>query len=437
MTGRTQHLDPDDITRRAAELHIWGFPYVFAQRLRWRFTLPLTPDAPRPETSAGAALNRLGHQRRLSDPTLTSGVAPNVDTLYSLAFLDLAGTTFRLRLPDFGDRYYSIQIGEADSSTAAVLGQRTHGAQTPEIIIRHRSLAVTAAESATTIACRSRFVMVAIRILVDPSRTHDLRTVHELQDRIELEGPGTPPAAPPRLLVERERHAETHDTAAFLESLSAVLADTDTPEVPRWVTDALADTKTALDDPVLRRSADLGLAEGLRAIQQHVAELGRTVNGWSINDRGTDFGDDHLLRAAVAYSQIYINPAEEAIYPVCERDHNGRPLTGTHRYSIRFAPGNHPPADYFWSLTVYHAKGLLYDNEINRYAITDRTPGLHLADDGSLTIQLQNQRPTDPKDNWLPCPSHDFRLMLRLYGPNNPTWNPPPAQQHPSPDGHH
>ncbi|WP_280507616.1 DUF1254 domain-containing protein [Nocardia flavorosea] len=127
MTSRKQHLDPEDIARRSAKLHIWGFPYVFAQRLRLRFTLPLTPDAPRPDTSAGAALNRLGHQRRLSDPTLTSGVAPNVDTLYSLAFLDLAAGTFRLRLPDFGDRYYSIQIGEADSSTAATLGQRTHG----------------------------------------------------------------------------------------------------------------------------------------------------------------------------------------------------------------------------------------------------------------------------------------------------------------------
>ena len=40
MTGRTQHLDADDITRRAADLHIWGFPYVFAQRLRWRFNEP-------------------------------------------------------------------------------------------------------------------------------------------------------------------------------------------------------------------------------------------------------------------------------------------------------------------------------------------------------------------------------------------------------------
>lgn len=431
MTGRTQHLDADDITRRAADLHIWGFPYVFAQRLRWRFTLPLTPDAPRPETSAGAALNRLGHQRRLSDPTLTSGVAPNVDTLYSLAFLDLAGSAFRLRLPDFGDRYYSIQIGEADSSTAAVLGQRTHGAHTPEIIVHHRSRAVARSDSATTIACLSRFVMVAVRILVDPSRTHDLQTVHELQDRIQLRGPGTPSATPPRLLVKRERHAETHDTAAFLESLSAVLADTEPTEVPGWVTDALVDTRTTLDDPALRRAADLGLAEGLRAIEQHVAELGRTVNGWSINDRGTDFGDDHLLRAAVAYSQIYINPAREAIYPVCERDDNGRPLTGAHRYRIRFAPGNHPPAAYFWSLTVYHAKGLLYDNEIHRYAITDRTPGLHLANDGSLTVQLQTRRPSDPEANWLPCPPDGFRLMLRLYGPTDPMWNPPPVQQHP------
>lgn len=431
MTSRKQHLDPDDIARRTADLHIWGFPYVFAQRLRFRFTLPLSPHAPRPDTSAGAAVNRLGHQRRLSDPTLTSGVAPNVDTLYSLAFLDLACGTFRLRLPDFGDRYYSIQIGEADSSTAAALGQRTHGPRIPEIIVHHRRSPAAPADGATTIPCRSRFVMVAIRILTDPGRADDLRAVHDLQDRIELSGPGTPADTPPEALLERERQTETQDTAAFLDSLSSALADTEPAEVPEWVRETLGDARTALGDPALRRSADLGLAEGLRTIQQRVAELGRTVNGWSINDRGTDFGDDHLLRAAVAYSQIYITPAEEALYPVCERDDRGRPLTGARRYTIRFERENRPPVDQFWSLTVYHAKGLLYDNPIDRYAITDRTPGLHTGADGSLTIHLQTQRPTQPGANWLPCPPGGFRLMLRLYGPRNPIWNPPPVRQSP------
>lgn len=429
MNSRKQHLEPDVVARRSADLHIWGYPYVFAQRLRFRFTLPLTPDAPRPDTSAGAAVNRLGHQRRLSDPTLTSGVAPNVDTLYSLAFLDLACGTFRLRLPHFEDRYYSIQIGEADSSTAAVVGQRTHGPQPPEIMLHHRSRPISGADRATTIACRSRFVMVAIRILVDPCHSNDLRVVHELQNRIELSGPSTPAAAPPPHLVERQRHDETQDTAAFLDSLSAALADTEPAEVPAWVTDALGTVRIALDNPALRRSADLGLQEGLRAIERHVAQLGRTVNGWSINDRGTDFGGDHLLRAAVAYSQIYINPAEEALYPVCERDDRGKPLTGAHGYTVRFERGNHPPVDQFWSLTVYHAEGLLYDNAIDRYAITDRTPGLHIGVDGSLTIHLQTQRPTQPDANWLPCPPGRFRLMLRLYGPRNPTWDPPPVRQ--------
>ncbi|MEU1956296.1 DUF1254 domain-containing protein [Nocardia rhamnosiphila] len=428
MSGRNQHLDPDHIARRFTDLQIWGFPYVFAQRLRLRFTLPLTPDAQRPPTSAGAALNRLGHQRRLSDPTLTSGVAPNVDTLYSLAFLDLAGNAFRLRLPHFGDRYYSVQIGEADSTTAAVLGQRAHGSQVPEIVIYHRDRPEATTGSTTTIACRSRFVMVAIRILVDPGHPDDLRTVHELQDRIELRGPKTPPTAPPSALVHRERHAETDDPAGFLDSLRVALADTAPIELPGWVTDALGSAHLALDHPTLRRAAERGLADGLRLIEQHVATLGRTVNGWSVNARGTDFGDDHLLRAAVAYSQIYINPAEEALYPVCERDTDDRPLTGTHCYTIRFEPGNLPPADHFWSLTVYHAKGLLYDNEVDRYAITDRTPGLHHSDDGSLTIHLQTQRPDRPGTNWLPCPPGRFRLMLRLYGPRNPMWNPPPVR---------
>ncbi|OUC77222.1 hypothetical protein CA982_18485 [Gordonia lacunae] len=131
-----------------------------------------------------------------------------------------------------------------------------------------------------------------------------------------------------------------------------------------------------------------------------------------------------LLRAAVAYSQIYINPATEAVYPVCETDHLGRSLTGAHNYSITFAPDDLPPAEHFWSLTMYHRRGLLCDNVIGRHAITDRTPGLEVNDDGTLALLLQHARPSSAA-NWLPCPPGEFRVMLRLYGPRDLSWSPP------------
>jgi hypothetical protein len=65
---------------------------------------------------------------------------------------------------------------------------------------------------------------------------------------------------------------------------------------------------------------------------------------------------------------------------------------------------------------VYGPDFLLVENEIKRYAITDRTEGL-VTKDGALDIAIQNERPTDEGVNWLPVPKGPFRLVLRTYQP--------------------
>ena len=416
----------------AHRLQIWAFPVIFAQRVRLRFTSPLAPHIHRPATSAGAPLNTMGHQRQLSDPTLTAGVAPNVDTLYSLAFLDLDAGEFELRLPDFGARYYSVQVGEADSSTTAVLGQRTSGPRLRPIRIRRAGDNQTTATSNEVIECQSRFVMVAVRILVDPSQPDDMADVVDLQDKIELLGPPSPPAditQDLRLLVNRDRDAETTEPTAFLDSLGHAIGALAIADVPLWVFEFRDLLQRAMAGPAVsgrREAIARGLTSGLTEIAAQVKRIGRSINGWAISHVGTEFGNDHLSRAAVAYSQIYINPAVEALYPICEVDSTHAQLNGAFAYTLTFPAADRPPAAYFWSLTVYHARGLLYDNEINRYAITDRTPFLATAPDGSLPIYIQTEAPSvDHTPNWLPCPSGEFRLMLRLYGPIEPSWGPP------------
>ena len=78
-----------------------------------------------------------------------------------------------------------------------------------------------------------------------------------------------------------------------------------------------------------------------------------------------------------------------------------------------------PLVDAFWSLTMYSVpKFVLVANPIDRYSIGDRTPGLQLADDGSLTIYLQTESPgRDKEANWLPAPPGEFRPLMRMYQP--------------------
>ena len=84
-----------------------------------------------------------------------------------------------------------------------------------------------------------------------------------------------------------------------------------------------------------------------------------------------------------------------------------------------FLPGCPPPADAFWSITMYHADTrLMVHNPIQRYSIGDRTRGLEYGDDGSLTIYIQHQSPGATKEsNWLPAPGGPFYLIARAYVP--------------------
>ncbi len=76
--------------------------------------------------------------------------------------------------------------------------------------------------------------------------------------------------------------------------------------------------------------------------------------------------------------------------------------------------------DAFWSITMYDLpEFFLVENAIDRYSVGDRTPGLVYADDGSLTLAIQRDAPSDPaaRANWLPTPEGLFRPILRLYEP--------------------
>jgi len=126
---------------------------------------------------------------------------------------------------------------------------------------------------------------------------------------------------------------------------------------------------------------------------------------------------------------------EEALYPTAVVDSSGALLDGRSRYRLRFPPQQLPPAGAFWSVTVYGSDGGgLRDNEIARHSIGDRTPGLALGHDGSLTLRVQHDRPPDGlAANWLPVPEGGFHLIMRVYVPHpralTGEWGPPPVER--------
>jgi hypothetical protein len=129
---------------------------------------------------------------------------------------------------------------------------------------------------------------------------------------------------------------------------------------------------------------------------------------------------------------IYGNTAAEALYPSSFNDSSGAPLTGANDYTYHFAPGQLPPVNAFWSLTMYELpRSLLVANPINRYLINSPMVRELVPDaDGGYTLYLQNQSPGKEREpNWLPAPSGPFGVVLRLYWPKpdalTGTWKAP------------
>jgi hypothetical protein len=168
----------------------------------------------------------------------------------------------------------------------------------------------------------------------------------------------------------------------------------------------------------------LGMKEGEKKVEEKVAAIGKSVNGWHV---GSAFGNrafyngDWLLRAAAAKAGIYGNDAAEAMYPMAKMLADGTPLDGSkHRYTLTFPKGEYPPVNAFWSVTMYDGKTqLLIKNPIDRYLINSpMLPAMKKNKDGSLTLYIQKDSPgKDKEPNWLPAPDGPIYMVMRLYWP--------------------
>ena len=183
-------------------------------------------------------------------------------------------------------------------------------------------------------------------------------------------------------------------------------------------------------DPAVRK----GLANVAEDAQQlmtwKIPTLARVVNGWSMNtDTMGVYGNYYLKRAIVAQVGLGANLPEDAIYPLNLGDEAGRPLDGANKYVIHFDKGATPPANAFWSITLYDADGFQTANGLNRFAVSSWMPFRFNAD-GSLDLYFQNESPGKDKEaNWLPAPKSAFNLTMRVYSPKADAltgkWNPP------------
>lgn len=428
------------LARRA---YIWGMPLVEAARIRERFTVQQgAGDVP------PTPMNQFKHRRKLAGPEMRVGVGPNNDTIYSLAWVDLADGPLVVTAPDFGSRYYTFSINFADSSAEQSLGQRTHGGQLPPLFVHGPGYRGATPVGMVDVPSPTRYVNIAGRFLVRSAEEY--AEVNALQDQLAIFRwsdwrVGRKVPAPESIARPLSRGPEGAPPAlAFFHELGAVLQDWVVRPEERAIVNDLRrigiTARSGFRSEELTAARRAALVRGFEKAREDVRaaslHLGVERNGWTINYRGPRFGQDYLLRAAVAKDQIFVAVPEEAVYPIGRVDAQGQRLDGSHRYRIRFAPDALPPVDAFWSITAYDDTGFMIPNAIARYSVGDRTADLVKDADGGITIELSATPPASGGGNWLPvAPDAPFYLMMRLYRPRGDVlqqrWIPPAIERVP------
>jgi hypothetical protein len=187
-------------------------------------------------------------------------------------------------------------------------------------------------------------------------------------------------------------------------------------------------------DPEIQAAINAGFADGWKELQSYRDKMGEKINGWQVTYDLGRYGTKYAYRAAWTFMAIGGLLVEDALYPLAREDGDGERLTGANNYTLHFSKEQIPPVDAFWSLTVYDDESLLVANPIDRYSLSSRDE-MNYAEDGSLTIYLQQESPgKDKAANWLPAPKGEIGfLALRLYVPKQKVidrvWKPPPVMK--------
>jgi hypothetical protein len=407
----------------AARAHAQAGDLRSAAREAWLYGLPLIEMAGARARMLGggrgaqpAAVNGFRHTRELATDQSRAITAPNNDTLYSAAWVDLTKGPVTLTIPATGARYISVAGMNMYTDNDFVLGTRTCGRGGGRYTIVGPGQA-GAGPNVVRLATPHGWVLA--RILVDGP--DDISAVHKVQDALTLSGPAG--AAPPAYATRNAPAGEYFASVAQLLKSDPPPA-TDGALFARAAPLGLT-AQGAFDpkrfDAAAMAEIDAGVVEAKKAMQ--AMRPGAVVQGWSY-PRSTlgYFNQDYLFRAAVALAGLAALPPSEAMYLQPVTDH-GRMITGEGPYRLHFDADKLPAVNAFWSLTMYEATAdgqfFLVANPINRYSIGDRTPGLKKNPDGSLDIWITRADPGGERSaNWLPAPSTGpFSLSFRAYLP--------------------
>jgi hypothetical protein len=423
-----------------AETFAFGFPLLLMSATLRRMADEDSPtEAIRP--------NRPAHLSSFPDPEFRAIVAANPDTLYSLAWLDLATEPLLLELPEAGGRSYLMPLMDAWTNVFASLAPHTAGDGGGTFVVAGPGWRGDIPSGALRIDAPTSDVWAIYHLHARNGADLDASRAIQRDLRMTPLGPGggSDARAESTEISALDPLPTAHEQVMgmgpeeFLAQLAAQMAANPPAPADMPMLERLAGIQLRpgerFDWPGLPAATREGLAVGLEDGKAMVAALTppETENGWQVVHTGAgSYGIDYLRRARTANFALGANRPEDALFPIGVVDSAGQPLSGAHRYTLSFGPGALPPVEALWSLAIYDLDQLLVDNPLGRHALGSRDE-LEFDPSGSLRIAIQHDPPAGSQANWLPAPEDGFYLMLHLHRPGESvldgSWTIPPLQR--------
>jgi hypothetical protein len=422
------NLTPERARSIACGAYVYGVPLLGCYKTMYAFSVAKgNPQYKGP-------FNQVLSFARVFTPDDSAFVTPNADTPYSFASLDLRSEPMVIVVPKIEkNRYFVFQLMDLYTFNFAYIGSRSTGNAGGNYLIAGPQWNGDVPTGITRVfQSETQFVNVVGRTQL--FNADDLDNVKKIQDEYAIkplsafEGSPPPPVAPEIAWIEPVPEGEDRSSLDVFGELAFLLQFAQPPHpseaelrasfkevgiVPGQPFDpsALA--------PEIRNAMKAGVADGQKQIDDCRASLaGKTDRLFGSREF---LKNDFVIRATGTQVGIGANSRDEALYPILDRDAQGQPLdAGKHKYTLRFAKGELPPVNAFWSVTMYTLpQQLLTRNPINRYLVNSpMLPDLKLDADGSLTLYIQADSPDgDHAANWLPAPHGPFVMFMRFYWP--------------------
>ncbi|MFJ2449842.1 cell envelope protein [Pseudomonas sp. S04] len=432
---------PEEARGIAKEAYLYGFPVVEMYKTLY------TQAVDKTGANFKAPFNRIGNTAKVFTPKDTAFVTPNSDTPYSFVWMDLRAEPLVLTLPQIAEeRYYSVQLIDLFTHNFAYLGTRSTGNKGGHfMVVGPDWKGQQPVNIDRVVRSESNIAYALYRTQLFDDK--DLEKVRKIQGNYKVQTLSQylkqPAPATPAKISWPKPTASMTDSPELFRYLNFMLAfapaqDSEKDLLARFARIGIVagqpfDLKTlsveqrkALDDGISDAKAEFA------AFKKDQVDTHQVVSGDFFGTRD-HLNNNYLYRYAGANMGIFGNSADEAAYIGYFVDSSGKPANGAkHSYTLHFAKDQLPPADAFWSLTMYDGKSkLLVANHQQRYLINSRMlPNLKRDADGGLTLYVQHSVPLkEQRSNWLPAPHGPFYAVLRLYLPKpevaNGQWKQP------------